>query len=435
MLALGRAVGGQLATLLAGGGALSGVGGLRAAAALSGTRLFSAQPSPADPDRAADVLETFRARDLVMERSTVQQAPINLEDLKFGTVFTDHMFVAEHEAGRGWSAPAIKPLGMLQMHPAAQVLHYGMCCFEGMKAYHGADGRMRLFRPDQNMARLRRSARRLQLADFDPEELLACLKQLLLVDRSWLPAREGFSIYIRPFAFASSGVLGVAKPGRTTLSILLSPVGPYFPTGLKPISLFVDEHHRRAWPGGAGDCKVGGNYAPTIHPQVQAAERYGTPQVLYTFRESHQHPDQGEFEECGAMNVFFYMQKRGGGRVLATPRLSGTILPGITRDSILHLARAWGGCDVEERPVTIEEVRQANQEGRLLEVFGSGTACIVQPIGALVRSNGEVFRPHLGTEEALSASGSEGSLSARLQRTLLDIQYGRTEHPWGVVVE
>ncbi|EFN57110.1 hypothetical protein CHLNCDRAFT_57448 [Chlorella variabilis] len=393
-------------------------------------RWFSAQPSPEEGDRTADAQYTFRARDLLIERSPVQQPPINLEDLKFGTVFTDHMFHVEHVVGQGWGRPAVKPFGLLQVHPAAQVLHYGLCCFEGMKAYAGVDGRTRLFRPELNMARLRRSARRLQLADFDPQELLACLKQLLMVDRSWLPEREGYSIYVRPFIFSSASALGVAKPARSTISILLSPVGPYFPTGLKPISLFVDELNRRAWPGGVGDCKVGGNYAPTIQPQVEAAQRYGTSQVLYTFRESHEHPDHGEFEECGAMNMFFYMEQRDGRRVLATPALTGTILPGVTRDSVLQLASGWGECEVQERPITIAEVRQASEEGRLLEIFGSGTACIVQPVGSLIRANGEVYRTRFSPDD-----DPAGSLSSRLQRALLDIQYGRVEHPWGVALD
>ncbi|KAI3434631.1 hypothetical protein D9Q98_002698 [Chlorella vulgaris] len=417
-LALGRA-------LLHGNGS-KGLGAVAAAA----PRWFSAQPSPEEGDRAAEFLHTFRAADLLIERSTVQQPPINLEDLKFGTVFTDHMLHIEHSVTEGWTRPTVKPFGLLQMHPASQVLHYGMCCFEGMKAYAGVDGRMRLFRPEMNMERLRRSARRLQLADFDPQELLSCLKQLLLVDRSWLPAREGYSIYVRPFMFSSANALGVAKPARTTLSVLLSPVGPYFPTGLKPIALFVDELHRRAWPGGVGDVKVGGNYAPTIHPQVEAAARYGTPQVVYCFRESTEHPDHAQFEECGSMNLFFHLQQRDGRRVLVTPPLTGTILPGITRDSILTLARQWGDCEVQERPVTIAEVREASSEGRLLELFGSGTACIVQPVGSLIRSNGEVYTTRLSPETDPGAS-----LAVRLQRSLLDIQYGRTEHPWSVAVE
>ncbi|KAL4419522.1 hypothetical protein ABPG77_005753 [Micractinium sp. CCAP 211/92] len=394
-------------------------------------RLFTAQPATQPSfEEPGDAEHSFRASDLLIERSTVRQPPINLQDLKFGTVFTDHMFLAEHAVGQGWAPPAIKPLGMLQLHPASQVLHYGMCAFEGMKAYQGADGRVRLFRPDRNMARLRRSARRLQLADFDPQELLECLKQLLLLDRSWLPAQEGYSLYIRPFAFASSGVLGVAKPSHTTMSILLSPVGPYFPTGLQPVSLFVDEHNRRAWPGGAGDCKIGGNYAPTIMPQVEAAQRHGVPQVVYTFKEAAQHPDEAQFEEAGAMNVFFYLQRRDGTRTLATPPLAGTILPGVTRDSILQLARHWGAevGEVEERPVTIAELREAHREGRLLEMFGSGTACVVQPVGSLVRASGEVFA-------TAAPFDAQRSLAGRLQRALLDIQYGRVEHPWSVVVE
>lgn len=175
---------------------------------------------------------------------------------------------------------------------------------------------------------------------------------------------------------------------------------------------------------------MGGNYAPTIQPQVQAAERHGVPQVLYTFKDLDQHADEAVFEECGAMNIFFYMRQRDGHRVLVTPALGGTILPGITRDSILQLARSWGEEEVgavEERPVTIAEVREAHQEGRLLEVFGSGTACVIQPMGSLIRATGEVF--------TTAPFDPEANLSVRLQRTLLDIQYGRVEHPWSVAVE
>jgi branched-chain amino acid aminotransferase len=360
-------------------------------------------------------------------------------------VFTDHMLLAEHAAGEGWGRPALRPFGPLQLHPAAQVLHYGMACFEGMKAYMGPDGRPRLFRPAMNAARLRRAAARLQLADFEPEELLACIRELLRVDAPWLPSREGHSLYLRPFMFSSARALGVAKATRTTLSVVMSPVGPYFPSGLKPIALFVDEVHCRAWPGGVGDVKVGGNYAPTIRPQVEAAAAHGAAQVLYTRAATAAaaaaaagagggaggvDPDDAEVAECGAMNIFFLLDRvGGGGRELVTPPLDGTILPGVTRDSILGLARAWGEFEVSERRLSVGEVARAAAEGRLVEAFGCGTACVVQPVGALLRAQGQVYVPKV------SDPGHPGALAPRLQRALLDIQYGRVEHPWSEVVE
>jgi branched-chain amino acid aminotransferase len=353
------------------------------------------------------------------------------------------------------------------MHPAAQVLHYGMTCFEGMKAYKGADGLPRLFRPELNMARLARSARRLQLAPFDPQELLECIKSLIKVDSGWVPSKEGHSLYLRPFLFSSAHVLGVAKATRTTLSIIMSPVGPYFPSGMRPISLFVEERATRAWPGGVGQFKIGGNYAPTIQPQVQASASHGAQQVVYTFNNSNEtngmNGDDAVFEECGAMNIFFLIEKseaskrhqdnfldaeinhgtttttsnkeRSGAKnkryELVTPTLDrGTILPGITRDSIVSLARDWDEFEVSERQITIREIRQAAAEGRLIEVFGSGTACIVQPVGALVRGNGEMWQPNVSDPEDPRA------LAPRLQRALMDIQYGRVpSHPWSVVVD
>jgi branched-chain amino acid aminotransferase len=216
-------------------------------------------------------------------------------------------------------------------------------------------------------------------------------------------------------------------------------VGPYFPTGLRAIDLFIEESAARAWPGGVGQFKVGGNYAPTIQPQMRAAQAYGTQQVVYTHRLPAGAQNSGagtgdledaEFEESGAMNIFFLLDKPGGrGTELVTPDLRGTILPGITRDSILALCRQWGEFDVAERPVTLREMRAAANEGRLREIFGSGTACVVQPVGGLMRANGEIWRPYV------SDPSSTKALAPRLQRALLDIQYGRTPHPWSVVIE
>lgn len=344
-------------------------------------------------------------------------------------MFTDHMFLAEYDVEHGWSRPTIRPCAPLSIHPAAQVLHYGLSCFEGMKAYHGIDGKMRLFRPELNMQRLKRSAERLQLAEFSPDELLECLKALLRVDKMWLPKQLGHSMYIRPFMFSSADVLGVSKSTKSTLSILLSPVGPYFPSGLKPIRLFIDENRRRAWPGGVGEFKVGGNYATTILPQVEAAEKYGASQVLYTFEE---HGQPAVFAESGAMNIFFLIQNINGERELATPPLDGTILPGVTRDSILSLTRQWGEFKVSERQITIAEVEKAAYEKRLLEVFGSGTACIVQPVGELIKSNGHV----LVSQATMKGVDEQSTLAARVQQEILDIQYGRhAQHPWTIVID
>ena len=382
--------------------------------------------------------DTFYARDIEYQLipPTKQQPtlPSTKKDVKFGTVFTDHMLVAEHIEGEGWTPPLIRPFGYLQLHPAAQVLHYGMTCFEGMKVYKGInDGRPRLFRPDMNMARLSRSSRRLHLAPWDPQELLECIKALIKVDEKWLPTQKGHSLYIRPFLFSSAHVLGVAKATRTTMSVVLSPVGPYFPSGMQPISLFVEERATRAWPGGVGEFKVGGNYAPTIQPQVAAAASHGAHQVVYTFNNSVlSDPDDAVFEECGAMNIFFLLEKKGakGQFELITPGLEqGTILPGVTRDSILALARQWGEFEVSERPLTVREVRSAAADGRLREIFGSGTACIVQPVASLVRSTGEVWTPVVTDPEA------PGALAPRLQEALMEIQYGHVDHPWSVPIE
>lgn len=354
---------------------------------------------------------------------TASPRPRNAQDLKFGTVFTDHMFTVEHVAGEGWSRPRIGPFQNIPVHPAAPVLHYGMCCFEGMKAYVDAAGRVRLFRPEMNMARLARSAARLELAPFDQGEMLACLKAFLRVDAAWVPRREGHSLYLRPFAFSTSHTLGVAKSTRTMLSVIASPVGPYFPSGLVPIPLFVDEVNRRAWPGGVGHAKVGANYAPTIAPQVAAAGRYGTPQVVYTFAAPDADPEDAVFEECGAMNVMFLLDDGAGGRELVTPPLKGTILPGVTRDSILALTREAGEVRVAERDLSIRELREAAAAGRLIEAFGCGTACIVQPIASFVRANGDVMK-----------TVGDGSFTNNIFKTLSDIQYGRVEHPWSEVV-
>ncbi|KAK9823971.1 hypothetical protein WJX72_006714 [[Myrmecia] bisecta] len=379
----------------------------------------------------AGAADTFKSADLVVQETKSPKTMPPLEDLKFGTTFTDHMLTVDFVEGEGWGKPTIKPFGFLSMHPAAQVLHYGMGCFEGMKAYRGPDGRGRLFRPDMNMARFAKSAQRLHLANFDSQELFTCLKELLKLEKRWLPDKEGYSIYIRPFAFSSTHTLGVAAPSRTTLGVILSPVGPYFRSGLTPVDMFIDEKHIRAWPGGMGEHKVGGNYAPTISPMVYAATEHGCSQVIYSFPQGSD-PDNALISESGAMNVMFLLEKPSmrpvKDRELVTAPLDGTILPGVTRDSVLELTRGWGEFEVNERPLTLGELKLAHDEGRLLEMIGCGTACIIQPIASVKRGNGDVY-------ETVQRWGDVNTLTTRLTKQLTDIQFGHTDSEWSVPFE
>ena len=380
--------------------------------------------------------ETFRSSDLtysLLERKQ-KQLRIDLpENPKFGEYFTDHMLLVTHSVGAGWSAPRIQPLEAVPMHPGSQVLHYGMSCFEGMKAYKGPDGRVRLFRPERNVERLLRSAKRLNLPAFCSEELLECIKSLVRTDAQWVPDSIGKSLYIRPVLYSSSNILGVSSPIESTLSVVLSPTGSYFSSGtLHPVDMFVDEVHTRAWPGGAGDVKIGGNYAPTIFPQALASKHYGSHQVVYTFNpqrhlESEKNTDAlTEFEECGAMNIFFVFDKGQGVCELATPGLlRGTILPGVTRASILELAKASiGSLCVSERSITVQEVDEAHQQGRLLEIFACGTASLVQPIGSLTRNTGSKWIPKY----------SVGPYTRDMYTQLVRIQHGLVNHPWSTVI-
>eukprot|EP00850_Spirogloea_muscicola_P013928 SM000097S24781 [mRNA] locus=s97:252987:255796:+ [translate_table: standard] len=356
-----------------------------------------------------------------------------LEGLAFGAVYTDHMLSIAWSAASGWLQPRISPLKPFELHPCAQVLHYAMECFEGMKAYQGPDGRVRLFRPALNMARLARSAERLNLPRFDQAALLECIKELVRVEKDWIPSMEGFSVYIRPTIIATTPALGVAPPSQALFFCVLSPVGPYFPTGLTPIRLLVDLQHARACRGGVGDRKIGGNYAPTILPQV-----------LYVLRDG---PDEGDglVGESGSMNVFFLMRGRNGSLELITPPLDGLVLPGVTRDTVLALARSWGVCEVAERPLRWRELEEAHDEGRLVETFGSGTACMIQPISSLVKHDGtELAVPY--DQQAVAhwlaklpgsphdAAVDPFSLVGRLTRTISDIQYGHVPHKWSEVV-
>lgn len=265
----------------------------------------------------------------------------------------------------GWTPPAIVPYGPISLEPSAMCLHYGVEAFEGMKAYKDARGRLRLFRPDMNMDRLRRSAARLTLPDFDGAAFLACIKALVRQERDWVPAHRGYSLYLRPTILGTQTTLGVGPSNRALLLCIASPVGPYYKTGFAAVSLYASQRYVRAWPGGTGDCKVGGNYAPGILPQIQAAAK-GYSQILWLFG------PQDNVTEVGTMNLFCFWRNERGERELLTPPLDGTILPGVTRDSILRLARSWGEFAVVERPLTMPELVRALKAERVVEMFGAG---------------------------------------------------------------
>ncbi|CAN8003147.1 unnamed protein product [Ixodes pacificus] len=329
--------------------------------------------------------------------------------LVFGKEFSDHMLRIEWSLSKGWSKPKIAEVRDLVLHPAAKVFHYAQELFEGMKAYRGEDDKVRLFRPDANVRRLLNSADRLGLPKFHSEEFLKCLMKLISIEKDWVPKYPMSSLYIRPTFIGIEPSLGVAKSNEAMLFVLTGPVGPYYSTGMKPVSLLADPKYVRAWPGGTGDSKLGCNYAPTLMVQ-QEAERQKLQQVLWLFGEDEQ------ITEVGAMNVMILLKNKAGETELVTPPLSGIILPGVTRMSILDLTREWNEFKVSERKITMAEVRETLKEGRLLEMFGCGTACVICPIERLV---------HRGEDLYIPTMEQKNSLVNRILKAITDIQVRR----------
>ena len=345
------------------------------------------------------------------------------EDLVFGQLFADHMLEVDWTAEHGWHAPVIKPYGPFAMDPASSSLHYGLQCFEGMKAYVDADDNIRLFRPDMNMARLKVSSGRMNLPDFDGDAFLECIKELVRLEKDCIPRGDGFSLYIRPTAISTHPYLGVTGAQSAKLYCILSPVGPYYPEGFKPVTLYADNVNRRAWPGGVGFTKCGGNYAPTIKVQMDAAKK-GYSQVLWLYGEDDQ------LTEVGTMNMFTFWVNADGEKELVTAPLDGTILPGVTRDTILRLAKEWGEFKVTERSYNMAEMTSAINENRLIECFGAGTAAVVSPI-KLISYEGSEYDVPLDPDDPNAVAGK---LTQRVWDSIVDIQYGRTPHEWSVVL-
>ncbi len=338
-------------------------------------------------------------------------APDNMHDIPFGTLFTDHMFSMTYSDGR-WHDPCIHPYRPISLDPAAMCLHYGQGVFEGMKAYRNGE-HVLLFRPADNIRRLNRSAERMVMPRVDEDATRYYLKCLVSIERAWIPPQPGCALYIRPTMVAVEPKLGVRAANKYLFFIVLAPVGPYFKEGFKPVRLMVSTSDARAANGGVGAAKTMGNYAAGLRA-TKLAEGAGCKQVLWLDA-----CERKFIEEAGTMNVFIKFDDE-----LVTPPLTGTILPGITRDSVLVLARDWG-LTVNERRVSIDEVVEGTGSGKVEEMFGTGTAAVITPIGELLYQ-GKDYRV---------GNGEVGSLTRRLYDELTGIQYGTHPDPYGWVVE
>ncbi|MFC4105001.1 branched-chain amino acid aminotransferase [Micromonospora zhanjiangensis] len=328
----------------------------------------------------------------------------------FGRVFTDHMVTIRYAEGKGWYDARVEARGPIPMDPATAVLHYAQEIFEGLKAYQAVDGGITMFRPDANAARFADSAQRMAMAPLPEQVFLDSLHHLIDIDRAWIPSGEGGSLYLRPFMFGSEVFLGVRPANEYLYVVIASPVESYFSSGVKPLTVWASPTYTRAAPGGTGAAKCGGNYASSLIAKAQAAEN-DCDDVIFLDAVERRYVD-----EMSGMNIFFVYDDG----TLATPTL-GTILPGITRESVLTLARE-AGHQVVERQVGFDEWRADAASGRLREVFACGTAAVITPIGTV---------RHPGGEFAI-AGGEPGSVTMGLRQTLVDIQRGRTEdtHGW-----
>lgn len=333
--------------------------------------------------------------------------------LGFGKIFTDHMFICEYSKTAGWHNARIVPFGNVSLSPACAVFHYGQEMFEGLKAYRTTDGRILLFRPDKNVERMNNTNHRLCIPEIDPDFALKAIIETVKNDADWVPSAEGTSLYIRPFIIATDPFLGVHPSGSYLFMIILSPSGSYYAAGLNPVKIAVEDEYVRAVRGGTGFAKVGGNYAASLIGQQKAEER-GYAQVLWLDGIHHKYID-----EVGAMNVFFVIN----GEII-TPALEGSILPGVTRLSAIELLRNKG-YKVTERRISIDEVYDAYKQGTLEEMFGTGTAAVVSPVGELSWD-----------DKVMIINDSKiGPVSAMLYKELTDIQWGRSDDGFGWTTE
>ena len=338
--------------------------------------------------------------------------PTDETKLGFGHVFTDHMFIMEYDTGIGWHDARIVPYAPLEMSPAAMCLHYGQEVFEGLKAYRTDDGKIQLFRPEENFKRLNVSNERLVIPQIDVDFSVKALKELVKIEADWVPKTPDTSLYIRPFIIAVDPFLGVRPGEKYLFMMILSPSGAYYSTGLNPVSIYVEKNYVRAVKGGMGFTKTGGNYAASLIGQHEAHEQNYS-QVLWLDGVERKY-----IEEVGAMNIFFII-----GDEVVTPSLEGSILSGITRKSVLEICKSWG-LKVSERKIAIDEIVEAYKAGELKEVFGTGTAAVISPVG------------HLKYGDLVMEINNDkiGEISQKLYDTMTGMQYGKLEDKFDWIV-
>ncbi|MBM7540809.1 branched-chain amino acid aminotransferase [Amphibacillus cookii] len=335
------------------------------------------------------------------------------DQLAFGKHFTDHMFIIDYHIDKGWYDGRIVPYQPLTLDPASMIFHYGQTVFEGLKAYATPQGDIQLFRPEENILRLNRSNARMCIPEIEPALALAAIKKLVQIEREWVPQAEGTSLYIRPFVIATEPYLGVAPSKQYKFIIILSPVGAYYKEGINPVKIAVENQYIRAIKGGTGEAKTAGNYAGSLIAQEKVAAD-GYAQVLWLDGYEKKY-----IEEVGSMNVFFKIN----GEII-TPALNGSILPGVTRKSVIQLLKHWN-IEVSERRIALDEIIQAYQRGELEEAFGAGTAAVISPIGMLAYNG----------EEMVINEQQTGQLSKKLYETLTGIQYGKIDDPFDWIKE
>jgi len=347
-------------------------------------------------------------------RTTSKKEKPKDKDLAFGNVFTDHMFVADFEEEKGWYDPRVEPYAPFPLDPATAVLHYGQSLFEGLKAFRGRDGKIRLFRPQKHVERLNRTAQRMTIPPIEPDLILKSWTTLVDVDRDWVPSSVGTSLYIRPTVIASEPFLGVRPAKQYLYYVIVSPVGPYYPEGLAPTKIKVIDNYVRAVAGGLGEAKTSANYAASLYA-AEEAKHEGFTQVLWLDGVQHKY-----IEEVGTSNIMLKIADE-----VITPPLAGTILAGVTRDTSLALLRSWG-VRVAERPITIDEVVAAADKGSLQEVWATGTAAVISPVGELAYKGRRI----------VVNQGRIGATAQKLYDTIVAIQYGEAPDPhgWTLVV-
>ncbi len=346
-------------------------------------------------------------------RASAESRERLLADPGFGRIFSEHMVRIAWNQKLGWHGAELVPYGPLQLEPGTSVFHYAQAVFEGLKAFRQKDGGVGVFRPDAHAARFRRSSRRLALPELPEEMFIEAIDRLLAIDGEWVPSALEHSLYLRPFMFASEVSLNVHPSTDVTFLLIASPSGSYFPSGVKPVTVWLSEDFSRAAPGGTGEAKTGGNYAGGLLAQAQAAQQ-GCDQVVWL--DSHEHR---WVEEMGGMNLCFVFGSGSGARLL-TPALTGTLLPGVTRDALLKIA-ADLGYSAEEGKISTEEWRQGCADGSLTEVFACGTAAVITPVGSVKSARGSWT----------VGDGKPGPITMRLRQALVDIQRGAAPDPHG----